>query len=122
MIHIVHNHITLRIIHICVYIQAIFEFSQMCSNNIFIAFLKSLTQQSVKGYASHLIVVSQHLEWASLLAQLVKNSSAMWETWVPSLGWEDALDKGTALRSSILAWRVPWGHKESDTIVSVMFL
>ena len=27
--------------------------------------------------------------WASLVAQLVKNPPAMWETWVRSLGWED---------------------------------
>ena len=32
--------------------------------------------------------------WLSLMAQLVKNSPAMWETWVPSLGWEDPLEKG----------------------------
>ena len=34
--------------------------------------------------------------WASLAAQLVKNPPAMWETWVPSLGWEDPLKKGKA--------------------------
>ena len=32
--------------------------------------------------------------WASLVAQLLKNPSAMRETWVPSLGWEDLLEKG----------------------------
>ena len=41
--------------------------------------------------------------WAFLLAQLVKNPPAMWETWVPTLGWEDLLEKGTAMHSSILA-------------------
>ena len=46
--------------------------------------------------------------WASLVAQLVKNPPAMWETWVPSLGWEDPLGKGKATRSSILAWTIPW--------------
>ena len=46
--------------------------------------------------------------WASLVAQLVKNLPAMWETWVRSLGWEDPLDKGKATHSSILAWRIPW--------------
>ena len=46
--------------------------------------------------------------WASLVAQLVKNSPAMWETWVRSLGWEDPLEKGMATHSSILAWRIPW--------------
>ena len=40
---------------------------------------------------------------ASLVAQLVKNLSAMQETWVPSLGWEDPLEKGKATDSSILA-------------------
>ena len=58
--------------------------------------------------------------WASLVAQLGKNLPAMQETWVPSLDWEDALEKGKATHSSILAWRIPWtvyspwGHKESD--------
>ena len=46
--------------------------------------------------------------WASLVAQLVKNLSAMWEIWVQSLGWEDPLEKGKATHSSILAWRIPW--------------
>ena len=44
--------------------------------------------------------------WASLVAQLVKNLPAMWETWVRSLGSEDPLQKGTATHSSILAWTV----------------
>ena len=44
----------------------------------------------------------------SLVAQLVKNPAAMWETWVLSLGWEDPLEKGTATQSSILAWKPPW--------------
>ena len=34
--------------------------------------------------------------------------SAMWETWVRSLGWEDPLEEGMATHSSILAWRIPW--------------
>ena len=45
---------------------------------------------------------------ASLVAQMVKNLSAMQETWVRSLGWEDPLQKGMATHSSILAWRTPW--------------
>ena len=62
---------------------------------------------------------SLQYSWASLVAQLVKNPPAMWETWVPSLGWEDPLEKGKAIHSSILAWRIPWtpqfNQKESDT-------
>ena len=46
--------------------------------------------------------------WASLVAQMVKNPPAMWETWVPSLGWEDPLKKGMATHSSLLAWRISW--------------
>ena len=46
--------------------------------------------------------------WAFLVAQLVKNPPAMWETWVRSLGWEDPLEKRKATHSSILAWRVSW--------------
>ena len=44
----------------------------------------------------------------SLVAQLVKNPPAIWETWVQSLSWEDPLEQGTATHSSILAWRIPW--------------
>ena len=36
-----------------------------------------------------------------------KNLPSMQETWVLSLGWEDALEKGMATHSSILAWRIP---------------
>ena len=42
-----------------------------------------------------------------LVAQLVKNLSAMQETWVQLLGWEDPLEEGKAAHSSILAWRIP---------------
>ena len=42
------------------------------------------------------------------MAQMVKNLSAMWETRVRSLGWEDLLEEGMATYSSILAWRIPW--------------
>ena len=45
--------------------------------------------------------------WASLLAQTLKNLPAMWETWIQSLGWEDPLEEGMAIHSSILAWRIP---------------
>ena len=47
--------------------------------------------------------IGYQYSWASLVAQLVKNLPAMWETWVQSLGWEDPLLKGKAAYSSILA-------------------
>ena len=59
------------------------------------------------------------------MAQTVKKPPVMWETSVPSLGWEDPLEKGMATHSGILAWRIAWieepggvqsmGLKESDT-------
>ena len=54
------------------------------------------------------IVYPLQYAWAFLVAQLLKNPPAMWETWVRSLGWEDPLGKGKATHSSILAWRIPW--------------
>ena len=45
--------------------------------------------------------------WASLVAQMVKNLPAMQETWVQSLGQEDPLEKGMAIHSRILTWRIP---------------
>ena len=61
----------------------------------------------------------------SLAGSDSKKSTYNAGTWVGSLGWDDPLDKGMAIHSSILAWRIPWtrsladhspqGHKESDT-------
>ena len=72
------------------------------------------------GIISHLIIYS-----ASLVAQMVKNLSAMWETRVLSLGWEDPLEEEMATHCSILAGEFhgqrglagysPQGRKESDT-------
>ena len=39
---------------------------------------------------------------------MVKSLPAMQETWVPSLGREDPLEKEMATHSSIFAWRIPW--------------
>ena len=52
--------------------------------------------------------MSQLRAEASLVAQMVKCLPAMWETQVPSLGWEDPLEKEMATLSSILAWKIPW--------------
>ena len=46
--------------------------------------------------------------WASLVAQRLKRLPAMQETGVPSLIWDDPLEKEMATHSSILAWRIPW--------------
>ena len=53
-------------------------------------------------------VMIKILNGASLVAQMVKNLPAMWNSPVGSLGQEDPLEKGMATHSSILAWRIPW--------------
>ena len=60
----------------------------------------------VTHYSSLILFKGQLL--ASLVAQMVKRLSAMWETRVRSLGWEDPLEKEMATHSSTLAWRIPW--------------
>ena len=45
------------------------------------------------------------------MAQTVKRLAAVQETWVRSLDQEDPLEKGMAIHSSILAWRIPWTEK-----------
>ena len=45
-----------------------------------------------------------------------EESTAIWDTWVQSLGWEDTLEKGTATQSSILAWRIQW-TEEPDMVL-----
>ena len=52
------------------------------------------------------VVVSNSI--SSLLAQRVKCLPAIQETWVPSMGWEDPLEKAMATHSSTLAWKMPW--------------
>ena len=52
-------------------------------------------------------VFSNSCPWASLVTQSVKNTPAMWETWVQSLYWGDPLEEGMATHSSIIAWRSP---------------
>ena len=42
------------------------------------------------------------------MAHMVKRLSTMRETWVPSLGREDPLEKEMATHSSTIAWKIPW--------------
>ena len=46
------------------------------------------------------------MPWASLVAQTVKNLPEMREAWVQSLDWEDPLEKGMAIHSNILVWKM----------------
>ena len=57
-------------------------------------------------FVMHFVIVRM-----SLVAQTVKNLTAMWESWVQSLGWEDSLEEDIANHSSILAWRIPMDRR-----------
>jgi len=56
---------------------------------------------------------------ASLISQSIKNVPAMQETRVWFLGWEDPLEKETAIHSSILAWRIPMDSSEPGGLQSM---
>ena len=83
-----------------------------------------LSQRLSRAFSSTTVWKNQFLG-ASLLAQMVKHSPTMQETWIWSLSWKDALEECMATHSIILAWRIPmerslanyspWGLKESDT-------
>ena len=51
------------------------------------------------------------------MAQKVKYLPIMQETQVQSLGWEDPLDNGMAIHSSILAWGIPWTEEPDGLTV-----
>ena len=59
--------------------------------------------QSITEFRNELVS-----QWASPVAQTVKNLPAVQETQVQSLGWEDSLEKGMATHSSILDCKIPW--------------
>ena len=50
------------------------------------------------------------------MAVVVKNPPAMQETQVQSLDWEDPLEKGRAIHSSILAWRILWTEEPGEPL------
>ena len=93
------------------------------SNRNKLTIVKSLSKSDTFATSCILWEVNKNIErlfitlgiWAccghpgtSLVAQMVKNSLAMQETWVRSLRWDLPLEKGTATHSSILAWRISW--------------
>ena len=89
--------------------------------------LRHLSRTQILDMQNESLNALEALPWASLVAQLVKNPPAAWETWVQSLGWEDSLEEGMATQSSLLPWRIPmdrgawratiydpWGRTELD--------
>ena len=94
--------------------------SQVCS-----ICLKDEKQKETKSYSDHnrdsQIRTFNSLLGASLVAQLVKNPSAMQQNWVWSLGWEDPLEKGMATHSIILD-RIVHRVTESRTRLSYIHI
>ena len=73
----------------------------------------SFSVSPLKSFPFHVLllvifVTLQLRDEASQLAQMIKNLSAVRETHVQSLVWEDTLGKGLATHFSILSWRIPW--------------
>jgi len=64
--------------------------------------------QRIVSYLNKSSFLKLMYNWASLIAQMVKNLPVMQETSIRSLGQDDPLEKGMAAHSNILAWRIPW--------------
>ena len=84
----------------------------MLENNLFlpescVEVLKKVLRAKLDLFSKHLLRYA-FISEVSLVAQRIKNLPAVQETWVQSLGWEDPLEKGIAILSSILVWRIPW--------------
>ena len=75
-----------------------------------VCFHMALGCQDSDSFSMYLIIFSPFFRvyGASLMAQTVKRLSAMQDTQVWSLGWEDPLKKEMTAHSSILAWKIPW--------------
>ena len=74
--------------------------------------IKSIMYLLLTSHKKHFIIYITPYT-ASLVAQMVKCLSAMQETRVRSLGWEDSQEKEMAAHSSILAWKMPWTSEPS---------
>ena len=79
-----------------------------CLFMLFMRFLRQIYLSELPFPPGDHVLQQLFSNGASLVAQPVKNQTAMQETWVRSLGWEDLLEKEMATHSSILAWRIPW--------------
>ena len=90
-----------------------FPFQKKCLWNFPGSPLVKSSPAKVKDPGSIRGPVRSHIPWASLVAHVVKNLPAVWETWVRFLGQEDPLEKEMATHSSILARIIPWPEEPS---------
>ena len=77
----------------------------LTENRLIITGIRDINKKDIKVYIwGEPMQVSR----VSLVAQMVKNLPAMWESWVQFLSQEALLEKEMATHSSTLAWRIPW--------------
>ena len=89
-------------------LSKIFNLSELQFSNLLSKQYIPVAEINKRTYVNHLVHHLLYSRWASLVAQMVKNPPAMWDTCVRYLGREKPLEKGKATHSSILAWRIPW--------------
>ena len=80
--------------------------------------LKMRTKNYIISIYVEKYLIKFNINWASLVAQLIKCLPAMWETQVRFLGLEDPLEKEMAIHSSTRAWKIPW-MEEPDRLQSM---
>ena len=83
----------------------------ICRKKHFKCYMKTMWIFWFSAYWTPIVYTVQYIfieDLGFLVAQMVKNLPAMWETWVLSLGREDPLEREMATHSSILAWRILW--------------
>ena len=78
--------------------------NQLCK----LCMIKETEEKGLESRGRSDLICFVKLKKISLVAQTVKRLSTMQETWVPSLGWEDPLEKQIAIHSSTIAWKIPW--------------
>ena len=79
-------------------------------SNLFLVF-DGITTKCREYFEWNAILIYQNNSYhicSHYVAQMAKHLSAVWETLVRSLGWEDPLEKEMAAHSSTLAWKIPW--------------
>ena len=92
-------HVFILCVHTHVYILCVYTLRTLYVHTY-------LQSGCVDTYIAHIFYVFVH-EYNLLVAQMVKNLPALWETQVQSLSRDDPVDEGMATHSHILGWEIP---------------
>ncbi|CAI9169254.1 unnamed protein product [Rangifer tarandus platyrhynchus] len=99
------HHMMRDIQRVCVIFTLIYNPRIYAKNRVFFL-ISSISSQYRKYLYKNIYYWT--VSGAPLVVQTVKNLPPIWETKVPSLSWEDPLEKGRVTHSSNVAWRIPW--------------